>query len=460
MKKWIFKAAGVALAATTLGIAASRPEAGSPLLRPQGQADIFALKEALKPYESRAVWPGFAPATIPFAVFDGTNTYAFGLPSAPEGFSLLPGRSGVYIYPGQHPQVRSNRRVRLGGIWTAAITTTRPFETFAGNVIHEKFHVLQAHRHPDWRPNDGFLFTYPLDTPDTVLARRLEAEAFLRAVTSTDGENARGWAAEGLRYRRLRLANLAQGLASYEDEVQRLEGLAEYVEWKTLGKDVRERIYDLDFAPGAIRSYGYTSGRWFGYLLDRFDATWKEDLEAGVFQYLRERLEKAVQGAPGRGFSSFEMAAARRSVDRDYWSRQEFLKSRRRDFDAGPGWRVEILADRDPLRLRFFLANRALVPAAREMIHERWLTLVNDTCELETIDRECLTVSNGATLVLRVVIPGFDGKPPIGREDGKDVIRAPGVVVRFFGAEVSEADRTLTVRLTGSHPGASRGKGR
>ena len=94
------------------------------------------------------------------------------------------------------------------------------------------------------------------------------------------------------------------------------------------------------------------------------------------------------------------------------------------------------------------------------MIHERWLTLANDTCELETVDRECLTVSNGATLVLRVVIPGFEGKPAIGREDGKDVIRAPGVVVRFFGAEVSEADQTLTVRLTGSRPRASRGKGR
>jgi hypothetical protein len=100
--------------------------------------------------------------------------------------------------------------------------------------------------------------------------------------------------------------------------------------------------------------------------------------------------------------------------------------------------------------LRFFLANRALVPAAREMIHERWLTLVNDTCELEVIDRDCLTVSNGATLVLRVVIPGLGGKPTVAREDGKDVIRAPGIVVRFFGAEVSEADQTLTVRLAGS----------
>jgi hypothetical protein len=449
MAKWMLKAAALALGVTALGVAGSRPEAESRMPRPQPAADIFALMEAVKPYEARAIWPGFAPATIPVAVFDGMNTYAFGLPSAPEGFSLVPGRSGVYIYPGQHTLVRSNRRVSLGGIWTAAITTTQPLETFAGNVIHEKFHVLQAHRHPDWRPNDAFLFYYPLDTLETVLARRLEVEAFKRAVTALDEEDARGWAAEGLRYRRRRLATLAEGLATYEDEVQRLEGLAEYVEWKTLDKDLLHRIYDLDFAPGAIRSYGYTGGRWFGYLLDRFDATWKEDLEAGVFQYLSERLEKSVRRAPERGFSSYELAETRKSVERDFRSRQESLQGRRQDFDARPGWRVEILADRDPLRLRLFIANRAVVPAEREMIHERWLTLFNDVCDLEVINRECLTVSNGVTLVLRVVIPGFDGKPAVQREEGRDVIRAPGVVVRFFGAEVTEGDRTLVVRLAG-----------
>ncbi|MDH4195778.1 MAG: hypothetical protein OEW05_00060 [Candidatus Aminicenantes bacterium] len=447
MWKKISKAAALALAVTALGTAGNPQGANNHLPRPRPGADIFALMEALKPYEARAVWPGFVPATIPVAVFDGTNTYVFGLPSAPEGFSLVPGRSGVYVYPGQHVLVRSNRRIQLAGIWVASITTTQPFETFVGNVIHEKFHVLQAHRHPDWRPNDAFLFFYPLDTPEAVLARRLEVEAFKRAVTAADEADARGWAAEGLRYRRRRLANLKKGLANYEDEVQRLEGLAEYVEWKTLDKDVLDRIYDLDFAPGAIRSYGYTAGRWFGYLLNRFDAAWKEDLETGAFQYLRERLEKSVQGAPSRGFGSYELAETKKSVDRDFRSRQESLKSRRQDFDARPGWRVEVLADRDPLRLRLFLANRAVVPAEREMIHERWLTLFNDACDLEVVNRECLTVSNGVALVLRVVIPGLDEKPAVRHEDGKDLIRVPGVVLRFTGAEVTEAERTLIVRL-------------
>ena len=454
MLRKLSPAAALALAVTALGTAAGWLVANNLSPRPQPGADIFALLEAVKPYEARAVWPGFVPATIPLAVFDGTNTYAFGLPSAPEGFSLVPGRSGVYVYPGQHVQVRSNRRVQLAGIWVASITTTQPLETFVGNVIHEKFHVLQAHRHPDWRPNDGFLFFYPLDTPEVVLARRLEVEAFKRAVTAKDDADARGWAAEGLRYRRQRLANLPEGLAKYEDEVQRLEGLAEYVEWRTVGKGWMDRLYDLDFAPGAIRSYGYNGGRWFGYLLDRFDATWKEDLEAGVFQYLRERLETAVRGAPNRGFGSHELAEIKTSVERDFRGRQTALGILRRDFEARPGWRIEVLADREPLRLRFFLADRAVVPAEREMIHDRWLTLFNDSCYLEVINRRCLTVSNGVTLVLRVVIPGFDERPAVQREDGKDVIKAPGVVLRFSGAEVREAGRTLVVRL--AEPAAKR----
>ncbi len=447
MWRKISKAGAFALVVTALGIAGSRPGEEDVLSRPRPDADIFALMEALKPYEARSVWPGFVPATIPVAVFEGTNTYAFGLPSAPEGFSLVPGQSGVYVFPGQHRLVRSNRRIHLDGIWMASVTTTQPFETFVGNVIHEKFHVLQAHRHPDWRPNDAFLFYYPLDTPEAVLARRLEVEAFKRAVTATNDVDARGWAAEGLRYRRQRLAELPEGLANYEDEVQRLEGLAEYVEWKALGKDWLDRFYDLDFAPAAIRSYGYIGGRWFGHLLDRFDATWKEDLEAGGFKYLRERLETSVRDAPSRGFGSYELAKIRRAVDQGFRRKQASLRSLRESFRTRPGWRVEVLAERDPLRLRFFIADRADVPAEREMIHRRWLTLVNDACDLEVINRDCLTVSNGVTLVLRVVIPGLDEKPDVRREGGKDVLRAPGVVLRFAGAEVTETEQTLTVRL-------------
>jgi hypothetical protein len=415
--------------------------------------DVFTLMEEVRTLETKPLWPGFEPEKIPAAIFDGENTYLFGFPRAPQGFGFVPERPEVFVFAGQHPSVRANRRVEIEGVRAAACLARfaglhASVRDLAATIIHEKFHVFQAVRHPNWRPNDALLFNYPADTSESVLARRLEVEALKRAVAAKDPEETRGWAALSLRYHRERLTPLSRDLARYEEEIQCLEGLAEYVEWQVIGRGLFERYPDLDFAPSAIRSFGYLSGRWIGVVLDRLDPEWKKDLESGVYAHPRERLAQVTRGAETRSrFSASEIAAWRTRAETDLKARRVSLDEARRNFLARPGWRVVIDAGRKPLRLRFFLANEAEAFSEREMLHHRWLALANEDCDLEVVGREALTESDGATKVVRITIPGFAERPEVADEDGRHIIRGSGVVLRFPRSSLSEDRQTLTIRL-------------
>ncbi len=415
---------------------------------------VFDLMDRVARLDRLPLWPGFEPAKVPVAVYDGANTYAFGFPALPVGFKPVEGRPGVGVFRGVHPQVRANRRITLDGVYAASCIA--PPEAYlscgrrdpAAVIMHEKFHVFQALAHPGWVPNDAHLFTYPADTVESVLFRRLEIEAFRRAVAAEDDEEARAWAACGLEHHDRRVSSLAPQLASYENEVQRLEGLAEYIEWQVMGISPLDQLYELDFAPGAVRNWGYVSGRWAGYLLDRFDPAWKNRLENGTFAHPREVLAEAVRAARGRrGFEAAEIASLRTRTERDFRSKEAAKEKMKRRFQASLGWRIEMTAGKNPLRLKFFLANQSEAISPREMIHRRWLTLGNETCFLEVTDQECLTVSDSPAAVRRIVIPGLKTKPRVGRDKGGKVVSAAGVVIRFNRAAVSQRANTLVIRL-------------
>jgi hypothetical protein len=71
----------------------------------------------------------------------------------------------------------------------------------AGSIIvHEQFHVFQRTYHPEWRQNDGLLLRYPEETPEALLYRRMEKEAFKKAVISEGRNEMAGWAKLAMRH--------------------------------------------------------------------------------------------------------------------------------------------------------------------------------------------------------------------------------------------------------------------
>ena len=69
----------------------------------------------------------------------------------------------LWVYAGQHPEMRANTSTGLGGVTTATLLLDpqrgRDARQWASVLAHETFHVFQRERHPSWSGNEAELFT-------------------------------------------------------------------------------------------------------------------------------------------------------------------------------------------------------------------------------------------------------------------------------------------------------------
>jgi hypothetical protein len=202
-------------------------------------ANVFKVMELASDRKMDALWPKFKVSEIPVLVFDSLNTYLFHSRSTAEGFVQSDKDPEVWVYKGQHPQVWGNSVVRLGKDWTATSVLSAfskrtgekyDLKDMAGIIVHEQFHIFQRTQHPQWRQNDGLLLRYPDETAEALLLRRIEKEAFKRAVVSEGRKQIVGWAKLAMQFREERLGLLAPEFALYEKELQLTEGLSDYIE--------------------------------------------------------------------------------------------------------------------------------------------------------------------------------------------------------------------------------------
>jgi hypothetical protein len=407
--------------------------------------------------EKHSLWPGFYPKEIPTAVFDGVNTYLFRHPSPPDGFEPFEGRDDVYIFGGQYSQVRGNSRVQIGGTWTATCvprTHSRltgekySLQNLAGIVIHEQFHVFQRLKHEDWRPNDGYLFNYPMDTPEMLALRRMETEAFRRAVVAQSQRETSDWACEALKWRAARYRLLDDALVQYEGELQRFEGLADYIECVAGGKDLDRIPVDPGFAPGAIRHMGYLIGRWTAAILDALKPGWKEIMELGQAEYLHEILGKALLPSGHTFmFTEEEQESFFKMAKEEVENRGTAVRKLIREFDLQPGFRIEIAAENNPLRLRMFFADRTDILSERELLHHFLLMLANEKGFISIRDLKSITKNDGSSNVTGLTIAGITEKPVIENIDGKIKVSAKGIQAEFSGVEVRESPYAVKIVL-------------
>jgi hypothetical protein len=430
---------------------------GSSVYSQDPVADVFELMERIARIEKNSLWPGFYPAEIPAAVFDGVNTYLFDHPSPPEGFKLLNAEKDVHVFEGQHMQVRGNSRVQINGIWTATsvlrthsrLTGERySLQNMAGIIVHEQFHVFQRNEHPEWRPNDGYLFNYPLDTPEMLALRMMEVEAFRRAAAAKNLKEVSDWAREALKWRDKRHGLLNDALAQYEGELQRFEGLAEYIECVSGDKDLSQLPVDPGFAPGAIRHMGYILGRWMASILDRLKPGWKEIMESGETEYLHEILETTLPSSdPASLFSGSDQEYFFQKAREAVSNRKGVVQKLREEFESQPGYRIEIESDSSPLRLLMFFADRTEALTQKELLHLSLLMLRNEKGFVSIRDLKSITKNDGSTQVVKLTVTGIEDKPDIEKTEDRVKITAKGFQAEFTNSEVKEQQNVIKIVL-------------
>lgn len=339
-------------------------------------------------------WPGFDPAAVPVAVFDGERTVLTGHPDPPPEFvHESAGTTDRWVYPGLHPGVRANAVEQIGGVDTATVYGVHSnaygvhgnayhahSEPLDSAIAHESFHVFQRRRHPKWPANEVHAFAYPVDDPELLRLRRMEATALRRAVV----DQSPGWTVTALRLRAERFARLPEFAVRYERTVERHEGTARYIEGRRQSLDGLKPTLAAD----DVRRAFYDSGEALALLLDGFVPNWKDRLEDDDEQYLDDLLG-SVEAVPEE-FTDAEwerfQADAVRAVDQ----LRERRAALRTEFFTSAG-RTRLTATDDGFRCTGFDPMNVRHLGGGEVLHTRWLKLSGSGFDLELLDAQALT---------------------------------------------------------------------
>lgn len=421
--------------------------------------DVFRLMEIVTEKNSDPLWPGFDVLEIPLLVYDSVCTWAFNIEIMPEGFTSVAGHPGVWVYEGQHPAVRGNSVAMLGGIRVATSVLSsisrRTGERYssddlAGIIIHEQFHVFQKSRFPHWMQNDGLLLVYPPETEHTLFLRRMEKEAFKRAVVSENETAMCGWVMEAIKYREMRLNMIDPVFRQYEMELQRTEGLSDYIEKtaRDVGPLDSSEITD-GIAPAGIRDLGYVEGRWIAMLLDKISPEWKDLFENDGDLYLEDILRQAV-GEPRcdvKNFTDAELDIYTHEAAYDLVKSGTKKALEAEQFKSLGGFSLEIDAISSPLAIRMF------EPLAFEMLddgslyHKIIFSAANEAGNLRVIDQACVTWFDNMLGVERIVINGINELPGYIGDEKRFVLKNKNIDIDLGYTSMSIENSLIRIEL-------------
>jgi hypothetical protein len=89
--------------------------------------------------------------------------------------------------------------------------------------------------------------------------------------------------------------------------------------------------------------------------------------------------------------------------------------------------------------------------SSQEVLHTRWLTLENETANLEVLDRRSLTRASGPhplfSGVAQLTVTGLTKEPEVARVGDKITVRAEGLTADLDGARLLREGRSLTLEL-------------
>jgi hypothetical protein len=398
--------------------------------------DVFKVMEIVRSNDNNALWPNFRPTQIPVLVFDSINTWLFHSEAKPDGFSEVQEHPGVFRFAGQYPLVQGNSTIRIGDQWLAtsvfssyAQRTGEKYSTrdLAGIIIHEQFHVFSRIEHPTWQQNDGYLLLYPSETPEALFLRRSEKEAFRNAVVSSNPCEIAGWVQEGFDYRNKRFSLIAPAYADYEKQLQRTEGLSDYIERLARGSDpLAASTITNGIAPAGVRDLGYVEGRWIAMILDKLNPGWKSVLEENDTLYLEDILKKTISDLPveSQHFTTQETESLNTEAKGDFKQWQSKKKQEIEQFNAMPGNRIEINASNNPLAIRIFEPLEIEILDDGSIFHRLIFSAGNEAGSLRIMHQPSITWFDNSLRIVRLVVNGLTESPQIIENENKIVIRS------------------------------------
>jgi len=415
--------------------------------------DVFKVMEIVNRSDDNPLWPGFKASEIPVMVFDSTDTWLFYSNAASERFTEVKEHPGVYLFEGQHPLVRGNSIVRMGNSWVAtSILTTHSRRTgeeydekdLAGIIIHEQFHIFQRNKHPRWQQNDGYLLLYPTETQESLFLRRMEKEAFKRAVLSKKPEEINGWVNVALGYRDKRLNMISPVFGRYEMELQRTEGLSDYIEKTARGTDpLNASEITNGIAPAGVRDLGYVEGRWNAMILDKLSPDWKSVIETNDTLYLEDILRKVTNELPEeqKSFSSSEIDEIRTNSDSDFFKWQDNKKQEVDRFNNIPGFRIEINASSNPLAIRIFEPLEIEILDDRSVYHRLIFSAANDAGTVRIMNQPCITQFDNSLQIIKLIISGLKEPPELIENENKIIIQSSNITIglKYTGISIGNS---------------------
>ena len=419
-------------------------------------ADVFSVMELASDSKIDELWPGFKVNDIPVLVYDSLNTYLFNYGKTAEGFVRSAKEPGVWVYKGQHPLVRGNSIVRMGEDWTATSVLSSfsrrtgekyDLKDMAGIIVHEQFHIFQRTHHPDWRQNDGLLLIYPEETVEALLLRRMEKEAFKKAVVSETTEQIAGWVKLGMQKREERLGLVPYEFAHYENELQLSEGLSDYIEKRARDQHPHASIDITNgIAPAGIRDLGYVEGRWMAMVLDRLSPDWKLHLEKNDSLYLEDILKAVVDELPvlKKDFEPRETDNMRAAAEADFSEWQARKKAEIEKFFDAPGYRIEIRSSVNPLNIRMFEPLEMEILEDGGVYHRLIFMAGNESGNLRIRNHPCITWFNNAYRLTKLMINGLQQEPEIIESEKKLIIKENGISIDLNYSGLS-IDKTLYI---------------
>jgi hypothetical protein len=443
-----------------------------PARTPQPRPEAFAFLRALDEAGTRGVWPGFTPASVPMALFDGENTVLRGHPSPPPEFSPVRGHAGLFIARGRHPAVTANSTREIGGVRTATIIPAagESFDRSMLAVVEEVFHVFWLERHPAFRPDEMARYAYPLGDIANLSALLAEDEALARALDATEASGAARWAAAALAQRRSRVRAIDDDVRAYESALEMMEGTANYVSRVAVGEPparTAERLRRARPVDG-IRWRFYDSGASLCFVLDRLAPGWQarseRERDLTTVALLEEAL-RARKAEPARfddaESSAFQSKAAAAIADFDVRRAQLRASVLER-----PGARliISLAPGVEPFRIRRFDPVNLLVLRDGEVAHPNYLTLESASGSVELTNPGfvrgafdgvvALTLPAGRhplrTGIRQLTVAGLGAEPVV--ESGPEGLRVcgAGLSIRLRDAVVVTDGSIIRVTVNGS----------
>ncbi len=412
----------------------------------------------------RSLWPNFNPLSIPYAFFDGNNTYLFRYPGVPNGFVEINKQGArLLLYCGRHPAVVAHSTAIVAGRLVATLLIDGPPagqtpRDLASLSIHEAFHVFQQQHHPTWAPDTSTLFLYPVYDPKLLCLRRIETEALRRALNTNDRIEKSAWARRALQARNGRFDRLEPEFSTCERQEELLEGLATYVEARAVGRttvDLPRRGFRAD----DVRGRTYKIGQTLAVLLDTFAPDWQADFEKNDSQsldlYLTDALRDTRGSDPSVEFTQSEIANLEVAAERDTKAMLKQRAYKREAFDSRSSRRLTIIASVNrPLQVTGIDPSNATVVHGG-VLHTRFIKLADDSGRIEILSSledgvEALTVAAGSHPILSGVrtlqVVGHD-KLETNANDGTVEVAGRGLSARFDNAILEKHGSRITIRL-------------